>query len=134
MERNEVKHVLAQFVSENGELLASPVDMPLTVTVENLRLICTSLMKEDDIQNTSLKFFVQDKEILTNLKDTWEQEAFESEKIITIIYQQQAIFQVRAVTRCTRYISCFCSAADYSTQLFVLLQFTTWSLRSNSFC
>jgi len=45
---------------------------------------------------------VGDKEIVSSLDQTLNDELLEgSEHVIEIIYQPQAIFKVRAVTRCT---------------------------------
>lgn len=48
-----------------------------------------------------LAFYVHDAEIVSSLGKTLESQSVETEKIIDIIYQPQAIFRVRAVTRCT---------------------------------
>lgn len=101
-ENEEVAHVLAQFKSESGELLESPIDLPLNITCENLQLICNALVKKDDSEATPYTFFVKDVEINTNLSEALKNIVLESEKVLEIIYQPQAVFQVRAVTRCTR--------------------------------
>ena len=38
--------VLVQFVSENDELLASPLDLPLDVSAERLQLLCNALLQQ----------------------------------------------------------------------------------------
>lgn len=48
-------------------------------------------------------FFVDDKEVTKSLQDTLNTDELNTEHAINIIYQKQAIFKVRAVTRCTRY-------------------------------
>ncbi|KAL4834643.1 hypothetical protein H8958_006865 [Nasalis larvatus] len=48
-----------------------------------------------------LAFFVHDAEIVSSLGKTLESQAVETEKVLDIIYQPQAVFRVRAVTRCT---------------------------------
>lgn len=48
-----------------------------------------------------LAFYVHDAEITSSLGKTLESQAVETEKVLDIIYQPQAIFRVRAVTRCT---------------------------------
>lgn len=101
-ENDEVAHVLAQFKSENGELLESPIDLPLNITAENLQLICNALIKKNENEATPYTFFVKDIEVTTNLAAALKNEVLDSEKVLEIIYQPQAVFQVRAVTRCTR--------------------------------
>jgi ribosome assembly protein 4 len=47
-------------------------------------------------------FFVNDKEITESLDNTLDEKTLEgSEQVLDIIYQPQAVFKVRAVTRCT---------------------------------
>jgi len=101
-EPEEVGNVLVQFKSETGELLASPLDIPFNVTTDNLQAICNALIKKsEDEETTNYTFFVQEKEITSTLNGTLVGEKIESEKVLEIIYQPQAVFRVRAVTRCT---------------------------------
>lgn len=47
-------------------------------------------------------FFVNKKEITESLDQTLDEKTLEaSEQVLDIIYQPQAVFRVRAVTRCT---------------------------------
>lgn len=48
-----------------------------------------------------LAFYVHDAEIVSSLGKTLESQTVETEKVVDIIYQPQAIFRVRAVARCT---------------------------------
>ncbi len=99
-----IGYVLAQFKSENGENLESPIDLPRNVNTENLQLILNALLKKDGSNELiPYTFFVNGKEVVNNLEETLQNETLNSEKVLEIIYQPQAIFQVRAVTRCTRY-------------------------------
>lgn len=56
------------------------------------------VLQEDPLP---LAFYVHDAEIVSSLGRTLESQAVETEKVLDIIYQPQAIFRVRAVTRCT---------------------------------
>jgi hypothetical protein len=49
-------------------------------------------------------FFVKDVEISSTLKDALDINKLNSEEVVEIIYQQQAVFRVRPVTRCTRFL------------------------------
>jgi len=100
-EPKEVGNVLVQFKSETGELLESPIDLPSDVTSDNLQAICNALIKKSDDEVTPYTFFVRDKEITSTLEGALADETLDSEKVLEIIYQPQAVFQVRAVTRCT---------------------------------
>ena len=46
-------------------------------------------------------FFVNESEITASLKETLQTQTLETEKVVEIVYQPQAVFKVRAVTRCT---------------------------------
>ncbi|KPJ08536.1 Notchless protein-like 1 [Papilio machaon] len=90
--------VQAKFKSDTGEEIGSPLDLPLNVTKEQLTLICNALLQEED---KPFLFFVKDVEITTSLKDVLDTVKVNSEEVVEIIYQQQAVFRVRPVTRCT---------------------------------
>ncbi|XP_039266898.2 notchless protein homolog 1-like [Styela clava] len=91
--------VLACICDENGEKLGTPFDIPLSVTSDQLQLLCNSLL-----QNTEPKpyaFFVNDNEIVKDLGSVIKEGNISTEKTISIVYQPQAVFKVIAVTRCT---------------------------------
>lgn len=53
-------------------------------------------------EKTPYKFYVNECEITSTLADSLDEETLEaSEKVLEIVYQPQAVFKVRAVTRCT---------------------------------
>ncbi|CAG9786815.1 unnamed protein product [Diatraea saccharalis] len=90
--------VQAKFKSDTGEEIGNSLDLPLNVTKDQLQLICNALLQEDDKQ---FLFFVKDVEISSSLKEALDLSKLNSEEVIEIIYQQQAVFRVRPVTRCT---------------------------------
>lgn len=48
-------------------------------------------------------FFVDDKEITNNLDECLDaKKKFSTELVVDIVYQEQAVFKVRPITRCTR--------------------------------
>ena len=46
MEEGQIGRILAQFKSEDGELVASPFDLPLDTCAEKLQLVCQALLPE----------------------------------------------------------------------------------------
>lgn len=100
MTEDAVSTVLARFKSETGETVSNMMDLPRDVTVNHLQLICNSLLKQDE--TVPYAFFVDDKEITGNLDECLDaKQKFSTELVVDIVYQEQAVFKVRPITRCT---------------------------------
>jgi len=98
-EVQDYKRVLASFVNENNEPLGTPFDLPVDIDPIKLQKICNALIQnEEEVPYT---FFIKGAEITDTLSLIIEKENIETEKVIEIVYQPQAVFRVRAVTRCT---------------------------------
>uniref|UniRef100_A0A182SXX5 NLE domain-containing protein n=1 Tax=Anopheles maculatus TaxID=74869 RepID=A0A182SXX5_9DIPT len=93
------KTVQARFVSDVGEEAGPPLALPVNVTKEQLELICNALLKNE--QSTPYLFFVNDEEIKQSIDQTVDQKRLNAEDVLDIVYQPQAVFRVRAVSRCT---------------------------------
>lgn len=97
---NTEKRILAQFKSEDGEVAGSSFDLPIDITTDKLQLICNAILKNEE--SVPYSFFVNDTEITESLIKALDKDTLEhTEKVLDIIYQPQAVFRVRAVTRCT---------------------------------
>ncbi|GAB0093248.1 Protein Notchless [Sergentomyia squamirostris] len=86
-------------VSDTGEEAGPPLDLPTTTTVTQLGLICNALLKNEE--PTPFLFFANEEEIKDSLEKTLNLKTIDTENVVEIVYQPQAVFRVRPVTRCT---------------------------------
>lgn len=98
-EENQPTRLLCRLKGESGEVIGDMMDLPVSCTVEQLTLICNALLHEE--QKVPYLFFVNDTEIIKSLQDTIDVTTINTEDVIDILYQRQAVFRVRPVTRCT---------------------------------
>lgn len=100
MEITEVKRVLSRFKSDTGEILPGGLlDLPINITIDKLQAICNALLQNEE--PIPFAFYVNDVEIIDSLEKNISESVNVSEDVLEIIYQPQAVFKVRAVTRCT---------------------------------
>lgn len=89
----------ARLISDTGEEAGPPIDLPSGITTQQLGLICNALLKNEE--TTPYLFFVGEDEIKKSLEETLDLSKVDTENVIDIVYQPQAVFKVRPVTRCT---------------------------------
>ncbi|KAJ1527329.1 Notchless protein 1, partial [Nowakowskiella sp. JEL0078] len=93
-------HVLAQFVSEDGELHGPQLNLPLDVSPTQLQLLLNNLLQNDEPLPYS--FSVDNEEITNSVKeDAIIKLGKSTENVLQIMYQPQAVFRVKAISRCT---------------------------------
>lgn len=100
MEATDVKRILSRFKSDSGEVLPGGLlDLPINITVDKLQAICNALLQHEE--PIPFAFYVNDVEVIDSLEKNIGENFSSSEDVLEIVYQPQAIFKVRAVTRCT---------------------------------
>lgn len=97
---SSVKRILSRLKSDKGDVLPGGLlDLPINITVDKLQEICNALLQNEE--SIPFAFYVNDIEITDSLENNIKENFSISEDVVEIIYQPQAIFKVRAVTRCT---------------------------------
>ncbi|KAJ2842177.1 ribosome assembly, partial [Coemansia brasiliensis] len=92
--------ILAQFRTADGEKTGPPLSLPADVTAEQLSVLINKFLDHEEIRPYS--FYIDSKEVVRSiLKDIIETGVRSAEDTLEIVYEPQAFFKVRAVTRCS---------------------------------
>eukprot|EP00092_Neocalanus_flemingeri_P024068 GFUD01026108.1.p1 GENE.GFUD01026108.1~~GFUD01026108.1.p1 ORF type:complete len:493 (+),score=112.93 GFUD01026108.1:94-1572(+) len=97
--------ISVQFVSEAGEAPFPPFEVPKDISPEKLLLILRAFLSEEDEKNTPYLFFVNNHEVSSSLSETLRTQVVDYESTLQVVYQPQAVFRVRGVSRCTSSLS-----------------------------
>jgi hypothetical protein len=99
LEREASDHVIAQFVSADGAKTGSQLDLTLDFDEQQLQELLNAVLNQ--AEPLPYSFFINSEEFTGDLKSFLEKRAIERESVLRIVYQPQAVFRVRALTRCT---------------------------------
>ncbi|KAJ2789484.1 ribosome assembly, partial [Coemansia linderi] len=100
MSAAETRTILAQFQSADGDKTGPPLSLPSDVTAEQLSILINKFLENEETHPYS--FYIDSKEVVHSIqKDIIEGEKRSAEDTLVIVYQPQAFFKVRAVTRCS---------------------------------
>ncbi|CAI2736946.1 unnamed protein product [Dicrocoelium dendriticum] len=114
----ESESLFVQLVDSDGNETGSPIWLPLTITPKELTDLLNRVLHQTEDRPSTYEFFVDNVQLLDDLRTTLFQyraklkESGENdnrlhdlESVVRVVYQAQAIFRVRPVTRCTSYLS-----------------------------
>eukprot|EP01104_Vermistella_antarctica_P012122 TRINITY_DN3455_c0_g1_i1.p1 TRINITY_DN3455_c0_g1~~TRINITY_DN3455_c0_g1_i1.p1 ORF type:complete len:489 (+),score=18.48 TRINITY_DN3455_c0_g1_i1:60-1469(+) len=98
---DEGSTVIAQFQSEEGEKTGQPISIPANITAEQLHLLINDILDNDE--PLPYNFFVNDNEVkaTSSLDKLLDEHSISTEEVVSIVYQPQAVFRVRSITRCS---------------------------------
>ena len=116
-----VATVVAQLRTPDGEMVAGPpVELPLDITPKQLNVLLNELLSNEE--KLPYSFQLNEAEIIESLRSTVADQGASVEECLSIVYVPQAVFRVRAVTRCTSTLSghsdaivCVCFSPDGTT-------------------
>ncbi|KAJ3615987.1 hypothetical protein Zmor_012141 [Zophobas morio] len=95
--------LFAQFKNETGEVKGPPLDLPESVTTEQLSILLNDILSNEEI--VPYAFFIDGEEIIKDLASAIAVTKTSKESTIEIVYRPQAVFRVRAVSRCMASLS-----------------------------
>eukprot|EP01113_Clastostelium_recurvatum_P036801 TRINITY_DN5305_c0_g1_i1.p1 TRINITY_DN5305_c0_g1~~TRINITY_DN5305_c0_g1_i1.p1 ORF type:complete len:472 (-),score=54.45 TRINITY_DN5305_c0_g1_i1:3-1418(-) len=92
--------VIAQFKSKDDDsMVGPPLDIPQDLSSAQLEQLLNTLLENSE--PLPYNFFIGDVEITGSLQKCIEDNKISTESTLAIMYQPQAVFRVRPVTRCT---------------------------------
>ncbi|XP_011629781.1 notchless protein homolog 1 isoform X2 [Pogonomyrmex barbatus] len=97
---DKITKIFSCFKSDTGEVLSDgAVELPIDTNVDKLQELCNALLQNEI--PLPLAFYINNVEVTDDLRKHIGKDFKISENVVEIIYQPQAVFKVRAVTRCT---------------------------------
>lgn len=93
------QNVIAQFVSPEGVKTGSALDLPLSFGESQLGELLNELLSNEEPLPYS--FYIRDEEVVRDLQSFLADRHISTETTLSIVYQPQAVFRVRPLTRCT---------------------------------
>lgn len=95
----DVAKVIAQFRSVDGDETGPQLEIPYNISTAQLTELVNQLLENDEAVPYS--FYVDEEEVVGRLQEAIEARGTSTEVVVPVVYQPQAVFRVRAVTRCT---------------------------------
>ncbi|KAL8153128.1 hypothetical protein V2J09_010888 [Rumex salicifolius] len=95
--------VMCQLADPEGALLGTSMYLPQDAGPKELHLIVNQLLKNEE--RLPYAFYISDQELVSELGTYLQKHKVSVEKVVQIIYQPQAVFRIRPVSRCSATIT-----------------------------
>ncbi|KAK4407214.1 Notchless protein [Sesamum angolense] len=102
-ERELSNRVMCQLKDSEGTPLGAPIFLPESAGPKELQQLVNKLLSNEE--KLPYAFYVSDNELVVQLGSYLQKNKVSVEKVITIVYQPQAVFRIRPVTRCSSTIA-----------------------------
>ncbi|CAN1316699.1 Notchless protein homolog [Linum perenne] len=98
-----VNNVICQFTDPEGNSLGAPLYLPQNAGPPQLQQIVNELLKNEE--KLPYAFYISNQELLVALETYLQKNKVSVEKVLPIVYQPQAVFRIRPVSRCSATIA-----------------------------
>jgi ribosome assembly protein 4 len=95
--------VMCLFTDPEGTPLGAPMYLPQNAGPQELQQMVNKLLNNEE--KLPYAFYISDKELLVALGTYLEKNKVSVEKVLSIVYQPQAVFRIRPVNRCSATIA-----------------------------
>ncbi|KAF8038613.1 hypothetical protein BT93_B1212 [Corymbia citriodora subsp. variegata] len=102
-EQRDVNNVMCQLVDPEGTTLGPSMYLPQDVGPQQLQQMVNKLLNNED--KLPYTFYISDQELVVPLESYLQKNKVSVEKVLSIVYQPQAIFRIRPVNRCSATIA-----------------------------
>ncbi|KAF2293441.1 hypothetical protein GH714_001836 [Hevea brasiliensis] len=103
MDVETVNNVMCQFTDREGTALGAPLFLPQNAGPQQLQQIVNKLLNNEE--KLPYSFYISDQELLVPLETYLQKNKVSVEKVLSIVYQPQAVFRIRPVNRCSATIA-----------------------------
>ncbi|XP_019175867.1 PREDICTED: notchless protein homolog [Ipomoea nil] len=101
--RDSTNSVMCRLTDPEGTPLGTPMYLPEIAGPKELNQMVNKLLSNDE--KLPYAFYISDQELVVHLGSYLEKNKVSVEKVLTIVYQPQAVFRIRPVTRCSATIA-----------------------------
>ncbi|KAK9807942.1 hypothetical protein WJX73_005187 [Symbiochloris irregularis] len=94
-------NLIVQLQSETSERAGPQLDVPQNITPAQLEILLNGLLTQEDGDKLPYSFHIQDMPLLGELGAHLQAHKVSVETVVQVVFQPQAVFRVRPLTRCT---------------------------------